>query len=169
MNDRLTAERTFGNRFFIVAVTASVIAVLLGMLADRFETPLDQAERTHVAMRLAELRSAVLLMQATMVAADDWRNAEAYVGSNPMNWLKLDEADQHYLGEMALEDAGEARGKWVFDPGRKVIAYRPLADDWWPEAHQPRMPWLQFRVVALWSEDRPMRIKGLELAALDNE
>ena len=168
-NDSSLATRTFGNRFFIVALTASVIAILAGVLAGRMETPLGQAERAHVAIRLAELRSAVLLMQATMVAADDWSDAERYVGSNPMDWLEVEESDQHYLGELTLEEVSDARGKWVFDPRRNVIAYRPLTDEWWVDNVAPAVPWLQFQVVALWSEDTPKRIKGLELAALNTQ
>ncbi|MDX1453646.1 MAG: hypothetical protein R3183_13885 [Oleiphilaceae bacterium] len=162
-------NRTFGNRFFIVAVCAVLLLSLIALLLDRMETPMAQAERTHVAVRLAELKSAVLLMQATMVAADDWSRAEQYVGSNPMEWLELDEDQRHYLGEMPLEQASDQRGKWVFDPKRRVIAYRPLSDAWWPDAVAPSLPWLQFRVVGLWSDDSPRRIRGLDLVSLDSK
>ncbi len=166
MNDRITAERSFGNRFFVAAVSLVLVTVLYGLVADRLEAPVAQAERAHVAVRLAELRSAVLLMQATMVAANDWSSASQYEGSNPMHWLDLEPGQGQYQGEMSLEEARNAKGKWVFDPSRKVIAYQPQSNDWWPQQQAPALPWLQFRVVGLRSEDSPQEIKALTLVSV---
>ncbi len=163
--------RTFGNRYLVFAVAVLVLAVLLWWLAERLDRDMNNAEHMHFEMRLAELRSAVLLMQATLVAKDDMQAAEKYVGSNPMDWMALAESDRQYLGELRLEDAMEQRGKWVFDPWRKVIAYRPLSDDWLSDVESGNIEsaWLQFRVVALWSnESKRKSIKALALQPLQS-
>jgi len=172
--DQSLFERRFGNRFFIVVIGALIVAVLSISLIGRVDKEMQYAEKAHFEMRLSELQSAVLLIQASLVAKDSMSDALKFVGANPMSLL--DQKNEHgpinYLGEMSLSDADIEPGNWIFDPQEKVIAYLPFENSLLKNEGK----WLKFKVVALFSNEKnnfsqakrgmKNRVKGLWLKGL---
>ena len=140
-------EQRFGNRYFIVATSVVLIAVLSVLLIGRVDQDMQLAEKAQFNLRLSELHSAVLLKQAALVANDETSKAPQFEGVNPMNWL--DDKTTHYLGEMRLFEAEDKPGNWVFDPHENVIAYLPYNNS----LLKSRDKWLRFKVVALFSKE----------------
>jgi len=128
-------------------------------LSELVENELVSAEIAQFELRLSELKSAVLLMQASLVAKDDVASAALYEGANPMTLLADNAA--HYLGEMPLSEAENQAGKWVYDPHEKVIAYLPKsfsssryqAAEYALKVTDSQPDWLRFKVVALLSKE----------------
>jgi hypothetical protein len=148
-------EQGLGHRYFVVAVTAIVVAILMYILTSKLDQEVDNAERKQFEFRLAELRSAVLLQESVLVAKDQMDQAYLYEGSNPMIWMEPETS--HYLGEMSLESVTGHEGNWVYDPKLKVIAYKSKTES----------KWLQFKVVALWSKEKSS--KGLRLKQIEDQ
>ena len=152
------SKQGLSNRYFIVAITAVVIAILMYVVTSKLEQEVVNAERKQFEFRLAELRSAVLLQEAVLVAKNQMDQAYRYEGLNPMTWMEP--GTSHYLGEMSLESVTGQEGNWVYDPKRKVIAYKGKTE---PE-------WLQFKVVALWSKEKGiLTAKGLRLKQIEDK
>jgi len=150
------SEQSLSHRYFIGAVTAVVIAILMYVVASKLEQEVVNAERAQFEFRLAELRSAVLLQEAVLVAKDQMDQAYRYEGLNPMTWMEPDTS--YYLGEMTLESVTGQEGNWVYDPKRKVIAYKSKTES----------KWLQFKVVALLSKEKgDLVVKGLRLKRVE--
>jgi len=142
----LFAQR-YGNRYFIVAISVILIAILSVLLIGRVDREMQVAEKAQFDLRLSEIQSAVLLKQASLVAHDELSTAPQFEGVNPMNWF--DKKTTHYLGEMRLADAEDKPGNWVFDPQEKVLAYLPYNNS----LLKSRDKWLRFKVVALFSKE----------------
>ena len=151
-------EQGLSHRYFILAVTGVVIAVLMYVVSSKLEQEVENAEWTQFEFRLAELRSAVLLQEAVLVAKDQADQAYRYEGLNPMIWMAPETS--HYLGEMSLESVSGQEGNWVFDPKRKVIAYKGQFNEFSSEKNKTESKWLQFKVVALWSKEERLKEKG---------
>jgi hypothetical protein len=120
-----------GERLFIVAVTSAVIAVLMGLLSDRLEREVTKAQQMRAEFRLREIEAVVRLRESTLRVRGDMQRALEFDGANPMRWLQTDELGMKtelpdYLGEWPLEQAQNAHGKWVFDPGRRILAHLPV-------------------------------------------
>lgn len=149
---------TQSERLFIVAVTVAVIAVLMGVLSDRLEREVVNAQELRFKFRLREIEAVVRLKDASLRTRGAMAEAEQWDNANPMVWLATDELGMKtelpdYLGELTIEQVLEqeldAHGRWTFDPERKVLAYLPVTVD------DPAQvaDWLQFRLSALRSKD----------------
>lgn len=162
--------RAYGGRYFVVPITTIVVALLIWELVDRLDREIANVERAQFELRLAEIRSAVVLIQAEMFAKDEMALLARYDGANPMDWMK--NGLGHYLGEISLKEADDKAGNWVFDPKQKVIAYLPNVLKWQDEKNGVGSAWLRFRVAVLWSGDHEKLIqeervaKGLYLEPL---
>jgi|GEM_PF-6061913 len=149
--------QSLNNRYFIIAVTTVVLAILMFLLTSKLEQEIVKAERNQFELRLAELRSAVLLQEAALVANNQMDLAYRYEGLNPMIWMASETS--HYLGEVTLESIAGQEGNWVYDPKRKVIAYKSKTES----------KWLQFKVVALLSKEKgDLVAKGLRLKQVED-
>lgn len=171
MNKRehILSERTFGNHYFLVAVTASLILVLIGVLSQRLDRELDRVQQVHFEFRLAELQAAVRVMQAALVSQGDLGLASKFEGANPMDWLE--EKTAHYVGEMTPESALAHPGKWFFIPETKEIAYVPVdINDDSSENNQMKInnKILRFKVLALRSKEDNEKINGLALIPMND-
>ena len=155
----------------------------MNWLVERLDSELELAESAQFHLRVAELRSAVTLMQASLVATDELEGLAAYIGKNPMDWIEEDAA--HYLGEKSLKRDEVAPGSWVYDPEMQVIAYLPKSVDADslllglgidPSQSALRkendLAWLRFKVVGLLSKDKGSlkqeKVIGLELKVVEN-
>lgn len=180
--EKTVYERSFGNRYFVVAVSLLIIVVALNWLAERLNQELVNAERVQFIHRLKELNAAVTLMQASLVAQDRPQAMAEFVGANPMNWIQNDVT--HYVGEQALEESQHLTGVWVFDPKLRDIAYQPrdvsveslraqlqgefstVASNEPEWQRQRYSQWLRFRVVGLLSKDKVQSNKHSEYEGL---
>ncbi len=170
--------RAFGNRYLLVATSLLLIMLALNYLAERLDDELERAESVQFHLRLAELQSAVTLMQASVVAKGQLAGLEQFIGRNPMDWIKNEAA--HYLGERSLDEAALPSGKWIYDAKQGVIAYQPkntsvarLSSElnMQPVFDSSRLKsypqWLRFKVVGLKSKDNKTsaqyRVTGIEL------
>lgn len=149
---------TQSERLFIVAVTVAVIAVLMGVLSNRLEREVVNAQELRYQFRLREIEAVVRLKDAALRTRGNLAEAMQWDGANPMVWLATDELDMKtdlpdYLGEFSIEQVLEqeldAHGKWTFDPGRKMLAYLPVT----VEEPVQLDDWLQFRLTALRSKE----------------
>jgi hypothetical protein len=151
-------QNGLSNRYFIVAITVVLISILMYVVTSKVEQEVVNAEQHQFEFRLAELRSAVRLQEAVLVAKDQMDQAYRYEGFNPMIWMKSETS--HYLGEMSLESVTGQEGNWVYDPQLKVIAYKRKAQGFLSETGKTEPKWLKFKVVALWSNKKGTNKKG---------
>ena len=176
-------ERSYGNRYFVAAMSLIIILLATAYVSERLDRELSRAETAQFHLRLAELNSAVILMQASRVAKDDIHSSVRYADSNPMEWFE-EQSAAHYLGEMSLSDARVISGNWVYDPVLASIAYLPksvgvdelkngIANRRQPstDGHKKHPQWLRFKVVGLLSKDENYSVKknytGFELRLID--
>ena len=167
----VVSPRAFKGRFFTLGVSLSIIAILILMLISRVEREMDNLEQTRFDLRLAELRSALLVKQLEIQARGGATKAEALKGANPMSWMEAwpKGSPSQYLGEVKLSALNEetARGNWAYDPVERVIAYYPRSTSWTdisvvtdqtqPEEGADQVlekNWLKFRVKPVMSGSR---------------
>jgi hypothetical protein len=172
------AQLDLSDRYFIVAVTVVVIFILMYLVTSKLDQEVVNAEQAQFESRLAELRSAVRLQEAVLVAKDQTDQAYRYEGFNPMQWMKSETS--HYLGEMRLELVSGQEGNWVYDPKKQVIAYKGRTQEFLSNNGNTESKWLQFKVVALWfskegfikhgsQRKQDLVAKGLRLKQVDDE
>lgn len=146
------------DRLFIVAISVAVIAVMMGVLSNRLEREVVNAQELRYQFRLREIEAVVRLKDAALRTRGALAEAIQWDGANPMLWLATDELGMKtdlpdYLGELAIEQVLEqkldAHGKWTFDSGRKMLAYLPVT----VEEPVRLEDWLQFRLSALRSKE----------------
>jgi hypothetical protein len=158
-------ERSFGNHYFLFAISACLILLLMGLLSERLEREVSHAEQAHFEHRLIELRAVVRLMEAALVSQGELSLADRFEGANPMDWLEDDTSN--YLGERSPEAALAHPGNWFFDPEKREIAYIP------PDIHAVKgesthakitEKILRFKVLALRSKEDSKKFNGLVLS-----
>ena len=171
------SERSFGNRYIVVALTSVLVFVCMGVLSLKLDREVVRAEKAQFDLRVAELKAAVLLIEANLVAKDRMIEAVEYIGSNPLSIL--DTKEMNYAGERNLayiedKERRELVGMWLYDTSQQEIVYLPRSTAFLvsleiPEEKRPSLlaSGLQFRVVGLWSDvERQKKIKGLRLETL---
>jgi hypothetical protein len=123
------SPRAFNGRFITISVTLIIVGLLIYMLVGRLGREMDNLERTHFELRLAELKSALLLKQLEIRTRGFKGNLKRLNGANPMQWIKGWPTDlpAYYRGEFELSRAEGVKGYWVYDPKQQVIAYLPNA------------------------------------------
>ena len=147
----MISDRTFGDRYIIVAVSVLIVAVLASVLLGRLEREMANAEYAKFELRLAEMRSALLLHQLLGKTSAAKASILLLAGGNPMELLQGRENDrpESYLGVAKLStlSVGDAQGNWVYDPDERVIAYLPQSSRWL-ERLGSQSPWLKFQLRA---------------------
>ena len=170
VSERTLYERAFGNHYFLFAVSACLILFLMGILSQRLEKEVSQAEQAHFDHRLMELRAVVRLMEAALISQGELALANRFEGANPMDWLE--DNTSHYLGESSPEAALAHPGSWFFDLLRREIAYVPLqihAVEGESRVAKIKYKILRFKVLALRSKEDEQKFNGLVLAAIQSE
>lgn len=168
-NDASLFNTAFGNRYFVMAVSVSVMLILMGLLLDRVNREFEQAESTHFEHRLAELKAAVRLMEAELISQGELEFANKFDGANPMDWLADDAS--HYLGLVSPYKAVEYPGNWFFDPIKQEIAYVPagLKKEQGALSLDERLEKiLRFKVLALRSREINSKFTGLTLETISS-
>lgn len=160
-NEKNLYSQTFGNHYFLVAVSLSLVFIFMGLLLDRIDSEFDQAEQTQFGYRLAELKAAVRLMEADLISQGELQLAEKFEGANPMDWM--DDQTSHYLGNMSSDKALKYPGNWFFDPVREEIAYVSTKLKLTNNNNENNHKILRFKVRALMSIDTESKFNGLVL------
>lgn len=165
LSDRTLYQRTFGNHYLVIAVTACLILILMGLLSERLEREVSRVEQAHYEQRLRELQAVVRLMEAALRSQGEMSLANRFEGSNPMDWLQEDSSN--YLGARSPEEALKHPGNWFFDAHAREIAYIPTdinAGKDRSAEHKIREKILRFKVLALRSNEDRQKFIGLVLS-----
>ena len=163
-------NRTFGNRYFVIAISASLVLIFMGVLSGKLEREFNQIEQVQFDYRVTELKAVVRLMEAELVSQGSLHEADKYEGANPMDWLEDDTS--HYLGVMESSKAIKYPGNWFFDEQTKTIAFVPQrsGDEEASENKYERLDKiLRFRVRALRSKEINSKYSGLALEQLQKQ
>jgi hypothetical protein len=160
-------KRTFGNHYFVIAISLCLFFILMGLLLQRIDREFDQAEQLQFEYRLAELKASVRLMEAALVSQGEMQLADKFEGANPMDWL--DDETTHYLGEMAPKKAVNYPGNWFFEPTSREISYVPVVLRGEDINYESVDKILRFKVRALRSKEIHSKFNGLELSAVQTE
>lgn len=166
-NDASLFNTTFGNRYFVAAVSASLIFIFMGLLLDRVGREFDQVDQTHFEYRLTEIKAAIRIMEAELISQNALHAANKLDGANPMDWMKGDVS--HYLGAMSPYKAIESPGNWFYNPVAQEIGYVPKGI-YMDKSHINREQYiekiLRFQVRALRSREESQKYTGLALVML---
>ncbi|MBI3229478.1 MAG: prepilin-type N-terminal cleavage/methylation domain-containing protein, partial [Burkholderiales bacterium] len=92
-------RRAVGFTLIEVAVTVAIIAVLAGLLLDRIMFYRDQAEQVAMQQVIGNLRSALHLQLALLLARNREQELLQLSQQNPMDWLA--EKPSNYFGEIS--------------------------------------------------------------------
>lgn len=106
-----------------LAIAVIVIGVLIGVLIERADALMAQAEQTSIEQVEGQIRAAVGLAVAGRVAKGQLAAAAGLAASNPMNLLQT--RPPNYLG--AFDDPNPAQispGHWYFDMRSGFLVYR---------------------------------------------
>tara|TARA_R110001592_G_scaffold363077_1_gene680040 strand:+ start:6497 stop:7030 length:534 start_codon:yes stop_codon:yes gene_type:complete len=160
-NDHNLYSRTFGNHYFLIAVSLSLVFVFMGILLDRIDREFNRAEEIQFEYRIVELKAAVRLMEAALVSQGELQLADKFEGANPMDWLE--DNTSHYVGVMSPDKALAYPGNWFFDPVNKEIAY-VLTEQREADHQYESTNILRFKVRALRSKETTSKVKGLVLS-----
>ncbi len=103
-------------------VTIIVAAILASVLLDRMLFYRDQAEKVAMQQVVGNLRSALHMKLASLLARNREQELLQLAQQNPMNWLA--EKPSNYLGEIDLSNAKNLeKGNWYFDTSDKRLLY----------------------------------------------
>lgn len=160
--DNKTYNRAFGNRYFIIALSAILVFIFMAMLLARINRDFDQAQQTQFDYRLAELKAAVRLMEADLISRGEMQNADKYEGANPMDWLEGDSS--HYLGIILPQEALKDPGNWFYNGNTNEISYVPATLKGQEVKQENIAKILRFKVRALRSKEMESKYTGLLLS-----
>lgn len=111
-----------GFTLFELAVSITIITVLVGVLLQRMQLVQQQAEIVKVEQTIGILRSALALKTARMQAGQERDNIAGMANMNPM--LLLQSPPQNYLGELFAPEPKDLNpGNWYFDKKEKMLVY----------------------------------------------
>ena len=111
-----------GFTLFELLVVVVIVALLATMLLSRVMFYLEQAEKVAMEQTMGNLRSALHLQAAALVARDKVHDIPRLVGQNPMNWLA--EKPSNYAGEYFSPQPGDVVfGNWYFDLKDRNLVY----------------------------------------------
>ena len=116
------SARQRGFTLFELAVVASLIAVLAGVLLSRLTVVQQEAERVAVQQTVAALRAGLRMKVLQLYVAGQQNQLPALVGQNPVDWLL--EKPANYLGAYtapAIEKLPQSH--WFFDQSNAELIY----------------------------------------------
>lgn len=115
-------DRLRGASLFEFVLCVAVLAVIFGVFLGRSMFYAGQAHEKATKRTLNELRSALMLQEATFLAHGEGSRAAQLVDQNPMRLLARPPAN--YLGEYYSPDVSKLqRGSWLYDRSAKSLIY----------------------------------------------
>ncbi len=113
---------TAGFTLLELAVTVAIIAILSTFLLNRIMFYRDQAEEVAMQQVVGNLRSAMHLQLALLLARNREQELLQLAQQNPMDWLA--EKPANYLGEIESSQQPDLlKGNWYFDKRDKRLLY----------------------------------------------
>lgn len=121
--DRKPGRAQSGFTLLELAVVVVCIGLLAGIFLDRVLPLMAKAERVAVLRAESDLRAALNLEAARLIAAGERDRLGRLAGSNPMAFML--EPPATYAGELEAPDpAGFPGGTWYYDALRERLVYR---------------------------------------------
>lgn len=125
---------------FEFAVVLAIFGVLAAILLDRLVALEQETERVSVDLTLRHIDVGIKLAIGERMMRGEEATIPALLDENPLNFLgqpKVGAGGTAVAGTAAL--AGTAPGNWDFEPGRRILSYRPRQ----PEAFagRERLDW----------------------------
>lgn len=115
-------KKSGGFTLFEFCVVASLLAVLLTVLAQRLVFYQEQAERIAVETTVSNMRTGLYSMVAHLYMSNRGDEIAALAGRNPVIWL--DRKPPNYQGEYDAPGPAEViPGSWYFDRTRQHLVY----------------------------------------------
>jgi prepilin-type N-terminal cleavage/methylation domain-containing protein len=115
-------SRNQGFSLLEMAVCATVVALLIGVLLQRLLDYRERAELAAVEQLAGVLRTALVLKIGALTARGQEAQIAALAGQNPIDWLA--EKPRNYAGEYFAPTAAEVGpGRWYFDRKTKTLVY----------------------------------------------
>ena len=119
---RASLLKSAGFTLFEMAVSATIMAVLAGVLLQRLLAYHEQAERLAVDHLVAVLHTALTLRSGELKARNRGEEIALLEGSNPLELLN--EKPTNYLGEFFSPELADLKeGHWYFDRKTKTLVY----------------------------------------------
>lgn len=111
-----------GFTLFEFCLTASLLAILLTVLAQRLVYYQEQAERVAVEATVSNMRTGLYSAVAHLYMNNRGGEVAALAGGNPIIWL--DRQPANYQGEYSAPGPAEViPGSWYFDRTRQHLVY----------------------------------------------
>lgn len=111
-----------GFTLFEFGVVASLLAILLTVLAQRLVFYQEQAERLAVETTVSNMRTGLYSTMAHLYTSNREAEVAALAGRNPIIWL--DRKPANYQGEYYAPGPEEViPGSWYFDRTRQHLVY----------------------------------------------
>jgi prepilin-type N-terminal cleavage/methylation domain-containing protein len=105
-----------------LVIVVCIVAVLLAIAADRLLVMRTSAERTSVETTIGNIRSALGIKVARLIAKGDLAGIHALAQSNPMDVLA--EPPESYRGVyFGIDPALFTGGDWYYDRRDRTLAY----------------------------------------------
>jgi type II secretory pathway pseudopilin PulG len=114
--------RQRGYSLFEFGVAAAIVAILVGIVANRLNMYQQQLESVAAEQLISTLRVALQLRVSQLYAAQRNKELLTIADENPIGWLSA--APENYLGEYYSPDNKKfTPGSWYFDRREKTLVY----------------------------------------------
>jgi prepilin-type N-terminal cleavage/methylation domain-containing protein len=163
-----TKQRGFS--LFEIVLVVLLIGVMMSIAIDRMLQLQIVAERVSVQQLLGNLKGAVNLQAAELVARNGLSSMRTLEKSNPIQYLQ--EPPRNYLGLKDDRVAGQLKkGNWFFDPNENILVYI-VENTAFFETNLSGIPRIRFQVSLIYNDNidtgRTNSIRGVTIKSLDN-
>lgn len=118
----MTKIKRAGFTLIEMIVVVAIVSILAGFLLNRVSFYQEQAEKVAMEQVLGNIRSALHLQLAVLVARNKASDIPRLVKQNPMSWLA--EKPSNYVGEYFSVQPGDVvSGSWYFELKDKNLVY----------------------------------------------
>lgn len=111
-----------GFTLFELIVAVCIVAVMIGVLANRLQVYKEAAEKAAMQQTAAAIKSALQMRVASYLIAGRDKEVESLATKNPMTWLQ--ENPGNYAGEFFADAyASVPPGSWYYDLTHQELVY----------------------------------------------
>lgn len=111
-----------GSKLFEFVVVLVLLGILSMMVLEFMRHYIEAAEKSAMEATVMQLRGALRLRLAEVLAEDETAQAESLIRGNPMDWLQ-DKPD-NYAGIFDAPPPGVVKpGNWYFDTKSRELVY----------------------------------------------
>ncbi|WP_435627496.1 type II secretion system protein [Candidatus Ferrigenium straubiae] len=151
----MSKKATAGARGFTLLeliVVITIVAVLMGLFADRMLFYQEQAEKIAMEGVAASIQSALVMQYGQILTRGKPSDVAALAQDNPMNWLQ--KKPPNYAGEFYdTTPLSVESGNWVFDLRTRDLIYVVRNASYFRPGKDGRK-WIRFHVVTSYETSR---------------